>query len=294
MSLYRRVRPLIRRVRGLSVRNSTGPLPDFVVVGSAKAGTTSILHNLRRHPDIFMPGREIHFFDNNWDWGVGWYRQRFVRGAGKLCGEKSPGYMAGRVFMERMARVIPDARIVVLLREPVARLLSHVNHKIQIEKLPPAERIDMDYVRAHVLPNSDLRRDLIERGDYADQLEGNVFPLYPRERVFVRATDGWARAGAARDLRAVGEAGERLAGTERNAFTAALLADLHRFLGVEPQPPETLRVVGVRSYAVEVDPEVIAHFAEHYRAPNERLFALLGARIPGWDEPAAERVRQAR
>ena len=113
---------------------SEGRLPDFVVIGAHKAGTTSLFHYLDAHPDIHMaPDKELHYFsDHNWDRGMDWYRSNFV-GAGDAAavGEASPGYAAWPFFdhvVERMWRTIPHARLVYILRHPVERLIAHYRH----------------------------------------------------------------------------------------------------------------------------------------------------------------------
>src|SRR5947208_14127778 len=102
-------------------------LPDFLIVGAMKAGTTSLAAWLRAHPDVFMPPqKEIHFFDAQWERGVPWYADQFAGAPeGALVGEATPAYMVTTAFLDRMASVVPNARLLVVLREPVARAWSH-------------------------------------------------------------------------------------------------------------------------------------------------------------------------
>lgn len=106
-------------------------LPDFIVIGAMKTGTTSLFHYLRDHPQVFMPWRkELHFFshDANWERGVSWYEDQFANASpGQRVGEASPSYSKCHLFpatSDRLAEVIPKARIIYLVRDPVTRLQS--------------------------------------------------------------------------------------------------------------------------------------------------------------------------
>lgn len=101
-----------------------------------KAGTTSLFTYLRSHPDVFMPeDKEIHFFSwQNWDRGVAWYESLFQEGRGAAAlGEASPGYTFHPFWPdvpERIARVVPDVRLVYLVRHPVDRIVSHYRQDV--------------------------------------------------------------------------------------------------------------------------------------------------------------------
>ncbi len=110
-------------------------MPDFLVIGAMKAGTTSLHDLLGRHPDIFMSTeKELRYFvvEANWSRGESWNRAQF-RTDRPLCGESSPAYTKFPEFhgvAGRIARHLPDARLVYALREPVSRLISHYVHRV--------------------------------------------------------------------------------------------------------------------------------------------------------------------
>jgi len=112
----------------VSHRAVTQPLPDFLVIGAPKAGTTSLSLYLAGHPSVHVaPVKEVRFFDQDdrWSRGIGWYRQQFAGSSEKRCrGEATPGYLTSPVAAARMARVVPEARLIVLLRQPAARAYS--------------------------------------------------------------------------------------------------------------------------------------------------------------------------
>jgi hypothetical protein len=115
-------------------------LPTFVVIGAMKAGTVSLGHYLDDHPDVFLArsGKlgEPNFFieEHNWPRGRDWYESLFDGAGGATAiGECSPTYTWAHVYCgvpERMARVVPDARLVYVVRDPVARMRSMYMHQV--------------------------------------------------------------------------------------------------------------------------------------------------------------------
>lgn len=104
-----------------------GRLPDFIVIGAVKAATTWIQVQLQANPAIFMPDPEPHFFSREYHLGEEHYRSWFEpapRGA-SLVGEKSADYLSDPEVPRRLAAMLPDARLVVQLRDPVERAYSH-------------------------------------------------------------------------------------------------------------------------------------------------------------------------
>jgi hypothetical protein len=119
-----------RKIRCVTRTPVETALPNLVVIGAKKAATTSLYHYLASHPDIWMSReKELDFFvaERNWRRGLGWYRRQF-NAAAAVRGEASPYYTALPAHPgvpERMARVLPDVRLVYLVRDPIERLLSH-------------------------------------------------------------------------------------------------------------------------------------------------------------------------
>lgn len=104
-------------------------LPNFLVIGAAKSGTTSLYHYLRSHPQIAMSRtKELDFFSLAWERGLGWYRSQFTTVGGAVAvGEASPSYAKAHLYPEaaaRIAEVLPDVRLIYLLRDPIARMRS--------------------------------------------------------------------------------------------------------------------------------------------------------------------------
>jgi hypothetical protein len=117
--------------------SSAPVLPTFLVIGAMKAGTTSLHEWLRHHPQVFMPQlKEPEFFseDDNWRRGIRWYSSLFEPGAGSpVRGEASTGYSRVERFPAapaRAASIVPEARLIYVLRDPIDRMRSHYRHSV--------------------------------------------------------------------------------------------------------------------------------------------------------------------
>ncbi|MEY2567266.1 MAG: hypothetical protein QOE35_1795 [Actinomycetota bacterium] len=111
----------------------TGRLPDFVVIGAAKSGTTTLYRWLAEQPDVFdAPLKEPRFFSRDWDRGIDWYAGLYATASpDELVGDASTNYTDpafSDVAAARMRDALPNARLVYLLRHPVERLQSQYRH----------------------------------------------------------------------------------------------------------------------------------------------------------------------
>lgn len=118
-----------------SKSSATHPLqwaPDFIGIGAEKAATTWLWANLNAHPNIEMSQpKELNFFNLQFDKGNDWYQQHFRQSPDCLQGEISPWYMDDENCAERMAAGCPNARLLVMLRDPFERAFSHLLHDAQ-------------------------------------------------------------------------------------------------------------------------------------------------------------------
>jgi hypothetical protein len=164
------------RERGLG-----GALPDFIIVGAQKGGTTSLYRLLTRHPLVERAAtKEVHFFDDRFREGLGWYRSRFpapkiIRGGKTVTGEATPYYLFHPTVPGRIARTVPDALLIALLRNPVDRAFSHHNHetRLGIETLPFEEAIRAENIRMNEAKFGDFAHrhfSYLARGRYIEQL----------------------------------------------------------------------------------------------------------------------------
>jgi len=175
-------------------------LPDFLIIGAQKAGTTSLCSYLFQHPDVNAPRRkEIHFFDSpEFSLGPAWYRAHFPRGTQPgITGEASPYYLCHPHVPRRVHELLPHARLIVLLRDPVERALSHYHHQVRHgrERLSFLDAIDAEPTRLghefeRMIDDENYYSDAywgfsyMARGRYGEQLE-RWFEYFPRESMLV-------------------------------------------------------------------------------------------------------------
>jgi Sulfotransferase domain len=249
-------------------------LPDFIIGGAPRSGTTWLYELLDRHPDVYMakplkPEPKFFLRDDLYAKGLSHYSQAWFAGAGddEVAGEKSTDYLESAAAAARIARDLPRVKLVFILREPVDRAYSNYlwtkMNGLETESFETAIRLEAQ--RERELPER-LRftrpYSYFSRGLYADLL-APYFKTFPRAQLLVVRYE---------DI------------TER---PAALAESLHRFLGVAPRPGdvEDLGVINpsVRDAAGPGDDvEVRRHLAERYIEPNRRLAALLGPSFPTW------------
>jgi hypothetical protein len=112
-------------------------LPSFLIIGAMKGGTTSLYHYLKAHPQVFMPQtKELHYFvaEKNLRRGVGWYQRQFRNADHALAvGEASPDYTKFPLHQgvpERIAELIPEVRLIYVIRNPLERIRSHYRHDL--------------------------------------------------------------------------------------------------------------------------------------------------------------------
>ena len=129
-------------------------LPNFMIIGAQKAGTTWLAHCLSQHPDVFIAEQEIHFFDKSYNFskGIDWYAEHFASvSVQSAVGEKTPDYLwANGIGVEghlpdvhrNIYAALPHARLIVIVRNPVERALSAVNHIVRSGRIPPNVNID--------------------------------------------------------------------------------------------------------------------------------------------------------
>jgi hypothetical protein len=175
------------------------PPLDFLVIGAAKSGTTTLFHYLRQHPQLFMPAdKEAPFFSNDDRFALGWtaFAAEHFAGApsGALLGKITPRYLGDPAVPERLARLMPDVKLLALLRNPIDRAFSKYRLLARKgnETRPFAAIVDeqlapdaLDQARHHPGP---LRSSVVVRGEYARQLEAYLVH-FPRERLLVHYTE---------------------------------------------------------------------------------------------------------
>jgi hypothetical protein len=157
-----------------------GTLPNFLIIGALRSGTTSLARYLGAHPDVFMASqKEVRYFDRHFQRGLAWYRRQFADVTTQSAvGESTPGYMYEEVALSRMEETVPDARLIAILRNPVDRAYSHywLNHARGTEVLEFSAALEAEELR---LERSGPRYGYADQGRYLGYLK-RVSDHFPR------------------------------------------------------------------------------------------------------------------
>lgn len=286
-----------------AVTSQVRMMPDFLVIGVHRGGTSAFYYHLTEHPDIAAATtKEINYFDKHFHKGTLWYRTHFptlarkryieMKGGRLLTGEASPHYLLHPRAAERVARIVPHARLIALLRNPIDRAYSHYRRYLHLgwETLPFAEVSACEEQRlrqafAEGAAVGDDPRDIVgrtsylARGIYADQLQ-RWMRLIPREQLLVlRSEDFYAdpphvlkQALAFLDV----PLGALPAKDDYDHYDGyAPMAETQ----VSAERPETDKGKQAES---RMDPAIRERLSTFYAPHNRRLYELLG-RDMAWD-----------
>jgi hypothetical protein len=271
-------------------------LPDFLIIGVARGGTTALMSALRGHPQVMpTPARELHYFDSNHlNYGLGWYRRQFPSRLRReawvlaghrpaITGENSPFYLAHPDAPARIARDVPEVRLIALLRDPTARAVSHwqLRSRQRLEQRSFTDSVDADLAeiareaedlstRDPALPGEPpdrIRRTghhrrtryerYVARGLYLPQVQ-RWHAAFPREQLLILPSERWFRE------------------------PLPVMREVCRHLGLRAPrrlPPMRRNTWGTPK---PIDSEAVDRLREFYRPHNAALEAYLGARFD-WD-----------
>lgn len=254
------------------------PLPEFLIIGAQRCGTTSLYKYLAEHPcfaSASVGTKGVHFFDTHYGNGLAWYRSHFPtiarrrwfrarHGADLVTGEASPYYLFHPLVPHRIAAHLPGVKLVALLRDPVERAYSQWQHELakgfetleRFEDALDAEPVRLAGEAERMREDPDYRSpahqhwSYTSRGRYAEQLEAYRALFPPQQLLVARAEDLFAEP-------------------------EALYARVESFLGLAPHPPATFeRHNGYRR--APMHPATRARLVEHFAEPNRRLAEMLG------------------
>ncbi|HEX7023100.1 MAG TPA: sulfotransferase [Trueperaceae bacterium] len=295
--------------------------PNFFIVGAAKAGTTSLYRYLGQHPDVYMsPRKEPHFFsavnpDPSQRWFVptvsdeAAYLELFAGAGGqRAVGEASTSYLWDPHAAERISKKMPQAKIVIMLRDPIERAFSHylmdVREGIQTKSFTQALEEDA----GRPVKGWGVSHLYLELGQYAGQVE-RYLAVFPRSQVHIVFFETFTRDTSTcvlEVLRFLGinpDPSEILSGmnvSDRfNAYAAPKGAWAGRLLGSPALRQAARRLLprGARGAAKQalllrkpdskpqIDAEARSFLSRHYDAEIRALEELLGFAVP-WNSPS--------
>ncbi len=240
------------------------PKPDFIIPGAMKSGTTSMFYYLSRYEKVRPPFRkEIHFFDHNYDEGESWYRSNFPISAnvknGLITGESSPYYLFYPRAPKRIKRVTPEAKIIVLLRDPAERAISHYWHNVRVgtENLnildafkEESERISGEEEKikedGSYYGYNHVKFSYLERGKYHYQLD-RYFRKFERSDVMILKSSSFFES------------------------TSESMKKVCNFLGLKYKNREVYRKTNEGEYLKGTPKEVKYWLKTYFEEPNRKL-----------------------
>ena len=252
-------------------------LPDFIVIGVGRGGTTSLYHYLSQHPCIIKSAYdELGFFDTNFELGIHWYRSLFPTIFHKnrvirkwkqgMAYDVTPSYIRHPWIIQRIQRLLPNVKLIAILRNPVDRSYSHYhmgkrdgNEKRTLED---AINADIDTLKNNKDPdvneyfNTIVERSYLARGFYAEQLQ-IWLNKFPKERLLVISSEDLATK------------------------TNDTLATVFDFLGLPNYKIKDLTRKNEAKYP-PMNQDTRKMLVDYFRPHNEKLYSLLGRRFD-WD-----------
>ncbi len=252
-------------------------LPDFIIIGAQKSGTSSMFSYLSEHPQI-LPAcmKEVHFFDggldpsvDNFKKGKSWYCSHFPlkkNNTGTKTFEASPLYIFNPLAPKRIADLIQDVKIIVLLRNPTERAISHYFHEKNRgrEPLTIYEALQKEDERLEsALKKKDYKNDVFihhsykSRGLYKEQLE-RYFKYFSREQILIMESE------------------------EFFSKPNMCIRRVFEFVGVDPEyKVDNIMPRNVANNRIEVEPDVYEYLNNFFKYHNQELYEMIGEDF-GW------------
>lgn len=258
----------------MAARLSSLRLPHFIIAGAPRTATTWLYELADRHPEVAMarpvtPEPKFFLVDDLYARGLPYYSATWFEPLpeGAVCGEKTTNYLESVSACERIARDLPDVRLIFLLRDPVERAHSNflwsTRHGFETENFGRA--LELESEREVNVP-SELRyarpHAYFSRGLYAAMLRPWL-DRFPREHVLVLRTEDIA------------------------ATPHEVAREFHKFIGVAERPDLAAGLGTINAARPDgsppIEPDVRARLAERFRKPNAELEELLGPPFVAWD-----------
>lgn len=256
-------------------------LPDFIIVGAQKSGSSTLYWWLHQHPQLGLSfDKETKFFDRFYGKGEKWFRHQFpLNYSRKLAGDNTPYYLFHPLVPERVYKMCPKAKIIMILRNPIDRAYSQyqmerrkgreshhtfreaISNEVSRIELATEELLKNPMVNHHNHENTSY----LSRGIYIEQIERwlDFFPkdrilILEHERFFLNSNDG--------------------------------LRQVYEFLGVRNIFPGVLKSYNVKSYP-EMDGDLREDLKKFFKPYNQELENFLGYKLTWESDIPAERTK---
>jgi hypothetical protein len=259
----------------------TGPirsLPDFMIIGTARSGTTSLYYDICQHPCVLPAAYdELGYFDSNFHLGLNWYRSLFPTLFSKwlvkqkkqfaITGEDTPFYIWDPIVAKRILKNLPKIKLIVLLRNPVDRAYSnyHLGVRSGTENLSFEDAIKLEIKRLEEINEESkssiekyaIRRSYLAKGFYADQLK-IWFEIFNSNQLLIISTE---------DLK---------------SNPQKVINKIYNFLEI-PDNHKLIPEKQKKAVYPEMKKETREFLIDFYKKNNTELFSLIGQKFD-WDK----------
>ena len=243
-------------------------LPNYLIIGAQKTGTSSLFHYLSMHPQVINSNKkEVHYFDKNFERPLNWYKQffpfKFIAN-NYTIGEATPDYLYHPFVAQRIYNTIPEVKLIIILRNPVERVISHYFQAVRKnnEQRPIMQAL-IEEDKDEIFIFNELKKNQFaipknvhvlykSRSRYAEQIE-RYFNLFPREQIML------------------------LSSKELLKTPNETLKKVYDFLKIKNDfylREVTLMNVGTNKQ--EVSNEVMSYLTNYFMSYNNDLYNLLG------------------
>jgi len=263
------------------VTKSIRVLPDFIIIGSAKSGTTSLYSYLIQHPSIFPSEiKEVTFFNYKSEIKINEYRSFFPSKFTKffvkclikkkfVTGEASTAYFIDPTVPEKVKKILPEVKLIAILRNPVDRAFSNYLGQLRVknEKIPFEEAIEEEGRRRSIMVQKMINQNKGSISSNPPYLYTGIYHLhikkwlefFPSEQIFVINSD------------------------EIKKEPVKILNQVFQFLDLDPYNPKDLRLKNMGEYDIKMNSKMRKKLVEYFKTHNEQLSQLLG-RSFDWDK----------
>ena len=243
--------------------------PDFLIIGTQRGGTTTLHHLLSVHPQIRMADvKELHFFNRSYSKGINWYEKNFKDGdiSPKLIrGEATPAYLFHPLVPERVAKHLPDVKLIVMLRDPVIRAFSQF---MMIRKR--GREPESDFIEALKLESERLRnfRPVDEDQSSTTDFSGFYQFSYQKRGLYGEQIERWLQYFTIDQFHFI---------KSEDFFSSPLntLQSLYDFLGISDKIPDDIPIMNRHSDSIP-DYSMIKHLYDYFEADGILLRNLIG------------------
>jgi hypothetical protein len=255
-------------------------MPDFIVIGAQRCGTTSLYNNLIKHPNVSSSFvKEVHYFDVNFEKGMSWYKSHFpshlykyIRQAIKqdfVTGEASPYYIFHPHAPRRIAEVAPYVKLMLMLRNPIDRAYSHYHHEARqgFETLSFKDAVEKEQERL-------LGETEKMLGDESYCSFNHRHYSYLSRGIYVDQVREWAKWFSKDQLLI-------LKSEDFYHEPKSIIQQVIAFLGLPDWEPMKYTKFNASNYP-QMDAAIRTYLIDFFRPYNQRLYEYLGADL-GWD-----------